>query len=141
MWDKKSAFLLNRKCPFDKSTLPFLKINLKILKKNTCKFQVLQQLLKRSRSGDSSSSAKCTSLLEAGLKVVRGPDWKWGNQEDGGEGHVGTVVQVGSSNGALDKQVIVVWDNGVRGNYRIGYSNAYDLRTLDNSSIGMYNWS
>lgn len=79
-------------------------------------------------------------MLEVGLKVVRGPDWKWENQ-DGGEGHVGTVVEVGRSNGTLDKQVFVVWDNGVRGNYRIGYSGAYDLRTLDNGSIGMYNWS
>ena len=26
-----------------------------------------------------------------GLRVVRGPDWKWGDQ-DGGEGCVGTVV-------------------------------------------------
>ena len=28
--------------------------------------------------------------MDAGCRVVRGPDWKWGNQ-DGGEGHVGTV--------------------------------------------------
>ena len=28
-----------------------------------------------------------------GLRVVRGPDWTWGDQ-DGGEGHVGTVVAV-----------------------------------------------
>lgn len=79
-------------------------------------------------------------MLEVGLKVVRGPDWKWENQ-DGGEGHVGTVVEVGRSNGTLDKQVFVLWDNGVRGNYRIGYSGDYDLRTLDNGSIGMYNLS
>ncbi len=26
-----------------------------------------------------------------GVRVVRGPDWKWGDQ-DGGEGSVGTVV-------------------------------------------------
>ena len=25
-----------------------------------------------------------------GVRVVRGPDWKWGKQ-DGGEGHLGTV--------------------------------------------------
>ena len=28
-----------------------------------------------------------------GLRVVRGPDWTWRDQ-DGGEGHVGTVVAV-----------------------------------------------
>lgn len=32
--------------------------------------------------------------MEVGIRVVRGPDWKWGNQDDG-EGHVGTVVEVG----------------------------------------------
>ena len=26
-----------------------------------------------------------------GVRVVRGPNWKWGDQ-DGGEGHVGTVI-------------------------------------------------
>ena len=32
--------------------------------------------------------------IELGLRCVRGPDWKWGNQDDG-EGHVGTVVEIG----------------------------------------------
>ena len=32
--------------------------------------------------------------VQTGLHVVRGPDWEWGDQ-DGGEGHVGTVVEVG----------------------------------------------
>ena len=40
-----------------------------------------------------------------GVRVVRGPDWKWGKQ-DGGEGHVGTVRNYGSS-----EEVVVVWDN------------------------------
>ena len=31
--------------------------------------------------------------VDVGLRVVRGPDWPWGDQ-DGGEGHVGTVVEV-----------------------------------------------
>lgn len=33
-------------------------------------------------------------MLEVGLRVVRGPDWKWGQQDDG-EGHLGTVVEIG----------------------------------------------
>jgi hypothetical protein len=28
-----------------------------------------------------------------GLRVVRGPNWKWGTQ-DGGEGFVGTVIGI-----------------------------------------------
>lgn len=58
-----------------------------------------------------------------GCRVVRGPDWKWSNQ-DGGEGYVGTVRQFESYD-----EVIVVWDNGIGANYRC--SGAFDLRILD----------
>lgn len=76
--------------------------------------------------------------MEVGLRVVRGPDWKWGNQ-DGGEGHVGTVVEIGKVGSATspDKTVVVQWDSGSRTNYRIGYQNAYDLRIFDNAPIGV----
>lgn len=36
----------------------------------------------------------CFRPMDVGTRVVRGPDWKWGNQDDG-EGHVGTVVEIG----------------------------------------------
>ena len=50
-----------------------------------------------------------------GLRVVRGPDWKWAEQ-DGGEGFVGTVVEVGKhgSPTSPDKTVVVQWDGGNR---------------------------
>ena len=50
-----------------------------------------------------------------GLRVVRGPDWKWAEQ-DGGEGFVGTVVEVGQhrSPTSPDKTVVVQWDGGNR---------------------------
>ena len=34
-----------------------------------------------------------------GLRVVRGPDWEWGDQ-DGGEGFVGTVAGLEEGGGA-----------------------------------------
>lgn len=76
--------------------------------------------------------------MEVGLRVVRGPDWKWGNQESG-EGHVGTVVEIGKpgSSTSPDKSVVVQWDSGYRNNYRVGYEEAYDLRVLDNAPIGV----
>ena len=33
-------------------------------------------------------------MILVGSRVVRGPDWQWGDQ-DGGQGHVGTVVTIG----------------------------------------------
>ena len=68
-------------------------------------------------------------LMEGvGVRVVRGPDWKWGKQ-DGGEGHVGTVRNFESP-----EEVVVVWDNGTAANYRC--AGAYDLRMMDTASTG-----
>lgn len=77
--------------------------------------------------------------METGCRVVRGPDWKWGNQ-DGCEGHVGTVVVVGKTGSVSspDKTVVVQWDGGTRTNYRCGYQGAFDLSLFDNGPIGMY---
>lgn len=82
-------------------------------------------------------------MLEVGLRVVRGQDWKWGDQ-DGGEGHAGTVVEIGKSTACPqsadrtpDKTVIVQWDHGSRSNYRIGYQGAYDVLLFDNASTGV----
>ncbi len=54
-------------------------------------------------------------LLNNSYKKVRGPDWKWAQQDDG-EGHVGTVVELGKpgSNTSPDKTVVVQWDSGSR---------------------------
>uniref|UniRef100_A0A8C1JI92 E3 ubiquitin-protein ligase MIB2 n=1 Tax=Cyprinus carpio TaxID=7962 RepID=A0A8C1JI92_CYPCA len=76
--------------------------------------------------------------LFVGMRVVRGVDWKWGNQDEG-EGHVGTVVEIGrqGSTTTPDKTVVVQWDSGTRTNYRTGYQSAYDLLLYDNAQIGV----
>ena len=78
--------------------------------------------------------------LQAGLRVVRGPDWSWGDQ-DGGEGYVGTVVEVGQGGGS----VVVQWDCGNRCRYRCGEEGKYDLRVFDSAPTGecavlFYEW-
>jgi E3 ubiquitin-protein ligase mind-bomb len=75
--------------------------------------------------------------MEVGLRCVRGPDWKWSYQDDG-DGHVGTVVEIGKpgSTTSPDKTVVVQWDSGSRTNYRVGYQGSYDLRIFDNAPIG-----
>ena len=84
----------------------------------------------------------CTTPLSVGLRVVRGPDWKWGDQ-DGGEGHAGTVVEIGGLSKSGENKdthrpsphgtVILQWDAGVRTNYRVGHQSAYDIRVLDSA--------
>ena len=66
-----------------------------------------------------------------GLRVVRGPDWEWGDQ-DGGEGHVGTVVELDVARRAA----VVQWDCAERCLYRCGHDNKYDLRVFDRGPTG-----
>ncbi|KAM5320354.1 LOW QUALITY PROTEIN: E3 ubiquitin-protein ligase MIB2 [Glossophaga mutica] len=76
--------------------------------------------------------------VQVGMRVVRGVDWKWG-QQDGGEGGVGTVVELGRHGSAStpDRTVVVQWDHGTRTNYRAGYQGAHDLLLYDNAQIGV----
>ncbi|KAK6979128.1 E3 ubiquitin-protein ligase MIB2-like isoform X1 [Biomphalaria glabrata] len=76
--------------------------------------------------------------IKPGLRVVRGPDWKWTDQ-DGGEGNVGTVSEVGSSEPETPREncVVVTWDTGSRAVYRVGENNSYDLRVLDSRPTGV----
>ena len=62
-----------------------------------------------------------------GVRVVRGPDWKYGDQ-DGGEGHAGTVIDSSDLNYLGPKTVTVIWDTGVTALYRTGPEGSYDLR-------------
>lgn len=77
--------------------------------------------------------------VQVGMRVVRGVDWKWG-QQDGGEGGVGTVVELGrhGSPSTPDRTVVVQWDQGTRTNYRAGYQGAHDLLLYDNAQIGVW---
>ncbi len=87
-----------------------------------------------------------TTPLAAGLRVIRGPDWKWGDQ-DGGEGFVGTVKGIGGQASSASptmpcastfpqNTVMLQWDNGMKTNYRAGRDSAYDLRVLDSGPVG-----
>ena len=95
--------------------------------------------------------------------MVRGPDWDHGD-EDGGEGHVGTVVKVhhtsdgsaaagGSSReeaGINSEEaseseparrdrvhsVTVQWDCGHRGVYKCGMDGKFELRIFDSAQTG-----
>ena len=78
-----------------------------------------------------------SELLQVGSRVVRGPDWCWGDQ-DGGPGHVGTLVTIGHPQHAQcpPGTVKVIWDSGAAQNYRVGYGGQYDLRLLDLGTSG-----
>ena len=62
-----------------------------------------------------------------GLRVVRGPDWRW-DEQDGGEGNVGTVISSTPSSESKPGTVTVVWDSGLQGEYQGGPDGHHDLR-------------
>lgn len=64
-------------------------------------------------------------LIATGCNVTRGPDWVW-NDQDGGVGNIGSVLNVGS-----DGIVLVQWENGRRGTYRFGNFGFFDLKICD----------
>ena len=76
--------------------------------------------------------------MNLGFRVVRGPDRNLTDEErDGGEGCVGTVVELGGNSSRLpEKLVWVQWDTGGRHDYRAGYHEAYDLCVLDSAPAG-----
>ena len=74
------------------------------------------------------SSDLHTLAPSVGATVVRGPDWKWGEQ-DGGEGEHGEVIDEVTS----ERWIRVRWRNGHTNNYRWGHDGKYDL-ALSSSS-------
>ena len=77
-----------------------------------------------------------------GVKVVRGPDWIWMDQ-DGGEGHIGTIFddEADTNQKLLRPQTVSVqWESGLKAQYRAGSQGYHDLRVsitklLNNKSI------
>ncbi|ETO36215.1 skeletrophin [Reticulomyxa filosa] len=74
------------------------------------------------------------TMIFIGDRVIRGPDWKWGNQ-DGKDGIAGTVRALRQwhpqdpSN--VMTEAVVSWDIGAYGNYRFGYRGAFDLIVVE----------
>ena len=58
------------------------------------------------------SGAEEASLMKIGTRVVRGPDWKWGDQDAAGA--VGTVIADLGDDGWIRVQ----WNNGETNSYR-----------------------
>ncbi|KAJ7306427.1 hypothetical protein JRQ81_009777 [Phrynocephalus forsythii] len=76
--------------------------------------------------------------LFQGAKVVRGPDWEWGNQ-DGGEGKTGRVVDIRGWDVETGRSVAsVTWADGTTNVYRVGHKGKVDLKCIVEASGGFY---
>ena len=77
-------------------------------------------------------------MAEVGYRVIRGPNWPL-QDEDGGDGCVGTVVEVGGKGkSTLPRNLVIVqWDMGNRLDHRAGYYGDYDLCVVDTAPAGI----
>jgi hypothetical protein len=63
-----------------------------------------------------------------GAKVIRGPDWKWDDQ-DGGDGKEGTLKEL--ETGSSDGWCRVEWDSGGSNSYRVDTDDKHDLQFVE----------
>ncbi|XP_050091265.1 E3 ubiquitin-protein ligase mind-bomb [Anopheles aquasalis] len=71
-----------------------------------------------------------------GARVVRGVDWQWEDQ-DGGNGRRGKVNEIQDWSSASPRSAAyVVWDNGAKNLYRVGFEGMADLKVV-NDAKGM----
>ncbi|XP_038061660.1 E3 ubiquitin-protein ligase MIB2-like [Patiria miniata] len=85
-----------------------------------------------------SGATKCRSLgIFPGAQVVRGPDWEWEDQ-DGGEGIIGTVKEVFGTQGTHRSLVSVQWPNGKTNKYRVGYKGKLDVQYKQEDTAGEF---
>lgn len=72
------------------------------------------------------TGSELAALMKIGTRVVRGVDWKWGEQ-DGPPPGEGTVIgELGD-----DGWIRVKWDNGATNSYRMGKEGKFDLKLAE----------
>lgn len=74
-----------------------------------------------------------------GAKVVRGPDWDW-NDQDGGVGHTGRVVDIRGWDNETSRSVAkITWaSTGSTNVYRLGHKGKVDLKYIQDAIGGFY---
>ncbi|OQS07538.1 Hect-domain containing peotein [Thraustotheca clavata] len=74
--------------------------------------------------------------IAVGNRVVRGPDWKWSNQ-DGEPGSPGTVERISTWGGLKGSGITVRWDKNQRMNtYRWGAEGCFDIQIVQENDDG-----
>jgi E3 ubiquitin-protein ligase mind-bomb len=71
-------------------------------------------------------------------RVVRGVDWQWEDQ-DGGNGRRGKVTEIQDWSAASPRSAAyVLWDNGAKNLYRVGFEGMADLKVVNDAKGGSF---
>uniref|UniRef100_A0A6B2EBN7 HECT-type E3 ubiquitin transferase n=1 Tax=Phlebotomus kandelakii TaxID=1109342 RepID=A0A6B2EBN7_9DIPT len=86
-------------------------------------------ILKQKTSRANLTGPEMAKLMKIGTRIVRGADWKWGDQDGPTPGEGRIISELGE-----DGWVRVEWDTGATNSYRMGKEGQYDLRLADSLS-------
>ncbi|XP_030381589.1 probable E3 ubiquitin-protein ligase HERC2 [Scaptodrosophila lebanonensis] len=85
-------------------------------------------MLKQKSSKAHLSGPELAKLMKIGTRIVRGADWKWGDQDGNPPGEGRIISEVGE-----DGWVRVEWYTGATNSYRMGKEGQYDLQLADSA--------
>ncbi|XP_055695916.1 probable E3 ubiquitin-protein ligase HERC2 [Lutzomyia longipalpis] len=86
-------------------------------------------ILKQKTARANLTGPEMAKLMKIGTRIVRGTDWKWGDQDGPMPGEGRIISELGE-----DGWVRVEWDTGATNSYRMGKEGQYDLRLADSLS-------
>ncbi|GAB1601619.1 E3 ubiquitin-protein ligase MIB1-like isoform X2 [Argonauta hians] len=73
-----------------------------------------------------------------GARVMRGVDWQWEDQ-DGGSTRRGKVTEIQDWSAASPRSAAyVLWDNGAKNLYRVGFEGMADLKVMNDAKGGSF---
>ncbi|UYV60264.1 HERC2 [Cordylochernes scorpioides] len=88
---------------------------------------VVEEPARRSRQPPASlTGPELAFLMKVGTQVVRGQDWKWGEQDGPPPGKGRVIGELGD-----DGWIRVQWESGCINSYRMGKEGKYDLKLAD----------
>uniref|UniRef100_A0A1B0AIV8 HECT-type E3 ubiquitin transferase n=1 Tax=Glossina pallidipes TaxID=7398 RepID=A0A1B0AIV8_GLOPL len=85
-------------------------------------------ILKQRSNKANLSGPELAKLMKIGTRIVRGANWKWGDQDGNPPGEGRIISEVGE-----DGWVRVEWYTGATNSYRMGKEGQYDLRLADSA--------
>ena len=95
----------------------------------------MEKTLVQNEDGKNLSMTVNGVTIKVGDRVLRGPDWGWGNQD---KDSVGTVVGVDVAD--CGAWVNVEWDAGESNHYRWGEDDKFDLRIVTKTEEAASKW-
>ncbi|XP_054728194.1 probable E3 ubiquitin-protein ligase HERC2 [Anastrepha obliqua] len=98
--------------------------------KNTYDLSVVYEdtILKQKSNKANLTGPELAKLMKIGTRIVRGADWKWGDQDGNPPGEGRIISEVGE-----DGWVRVEWYTGATNSYRMGKEGQYDLRLAESA--------